>query len=331
MSTTTSTPHDALFKAAFSSPENAAAELRHVLGPIADLIDLSTLAPCSPSFVTDALRARHADLLFTARAAEHELLLYILYEHKSGPEPMLPLSLLGTKVQIWEAWLREHPNARQLPIIIPVVVAHAEGGWRASPAFEALFAAPEALMEFVPRFRFALDDLGSTDPEALKRRETSPFARLALLALRQARRAAIGRLVRDWLDLLRELRRQPSGRRAESQIFQYLFEVCGADVDADAIDTTATDLDPEAKEIMETYAQKWLREGRESGLQEGRQAGRQEGRQEGVSTTLLRILHRRFGGVPAAVERRVQTADASLLEQWIDRCFVARSLDEVFT
>lgn len=126
---------------------------------------------------------------------------------------------------------------------------------------------------------------------------------------------------RDWLDMIRELHREPSGKRAADQIFQYLFEVC--DPDADAIDTTAVEIDPEAKEIMETYAQKWLREGRER--------GRQEGRQEGVSATLLRILHQRFGGVPDAVERGVQAADASLLERWIDRCFVARSLDEVFT
>jgi len=238
--TTTSTPHDALFKAAFSSPENAAAELRHVLGPVADRIDLSTLALCSGSFVTDALRSRHADLLFSARAAGHEVLLYILYEHKSGPEPMLPLSLLGTEVQIWEAYMRENPQARQLPVIIPVVVAHAEGGWRASPAFEALFAAPEELLAFIPRFRFALDDLGATEPETLKRREASPFARLALLALRQARRTAIGRLLRDWMDLLRELRRQPSGKRAEDQIFQYLLEVCGPEVDV--IDTTAIEI-----------------------------------------------------------------------------------------
>ena len=92
----TPTPHDALFKAAFSIQDNAAAELRHVLGPeLAALFDLKTLTLCSGSYVSEALRARHADLLFTVRAANRDVFLYVFYEHKSAPEPWLGLWLLG--------------------------------------------------------------------------------------------------------------------------------------------------------------------------------------------------------------------------------------------
>jgi predicted transposase/invertase (TIGR01784 family) len=323
--TTTATPHDALFKAAFSLPENAAAELRHVLGPaIAALFDFSTLRLCSGSFVSEALRARHVDLLFSVRAGGHDVRIYVLCEHQSGPDPWLALWLLGYMVQIWETYLGENPKAQRLPVVLPLVVAHCDGGWRGSTAFEALFVAPEQLFAFVPRFHFALDDLAGQDPEAIKRRDASPFARLALLALQQARRTEhLGRMLRGWIELLRDLRQTPTGRRAYDQIFRYLVEVCGPD--ADIIDTTATEIDPEVKQIMETYAEMWLRQGRERGREEGRQEG-----QEMACRMLLRALHRRFGEVSAVVERRVRAADAALLEVWLDRCLDARTLDEVF-
>ncbi|MFO0714458.1 MAG: Rpn family recombination-promoting nuclease/putative transposase [Sandaracinus sp.] len=60
----THTPHDALFKAVFSSPEHAEAELRAVLpARLARRIDWSTLALAGGSFVDEALKERHSDLL----------------------------------------------------------------------------------------------------------------------------------------------------------------------------------------------------------------------------------------------------------------------------
>jgi len=55
---------------------------------------------------------------------------------------------------------------------------------------------------------------------------------------------------------------------------------------------------------------------------EGRAAGRQE--------MLLRALRRRFGDRSASVVERVARAEPALLEQWFDRVFDARSVDELF-
>jgi hypothetical protein len=139
-------------------------------------------------------------------------------------------------------------------------------------------------------------------------------------------------MLRGWLGLLRDLRKAPSGHRAYDQIFQYLLEVCGPD--ADIIDTTATDIDPEEKDIMETYAEMWLRQGRERGREEALQESPEEAlmraRQEGARMMLLRLLQRRFDYVSVSVENRVHAADTALLELWLDRCLDARSLDEIF-
>lgn len=69
---------------------------------------------------------------------------------------------------------------------------------------------------------------------------------------------------------------------------------------------------------METIAQMLKHEGREM--------GRQEGRRE----MLLRALRRRFGDPSVSVVERIERAEPVLLEQWFDRLFDARSLDELF-
>ena len=58
--------------------------------------------------------------------------------------------------------------------------------------------------------------------------------------------------------------------------------------------------------------------------------GQVEGRIEGEAAVLLRLLHRRFGDLPAAIEQRVHNAKPELLVRWTDRILDAQSLDDVF-
>ena len=62
----------------------------------------------------------------------------------------------------------------------------------------------------------------------------------------------------------------------------------------------------------------------------GVEKGRQEGRQEGEAALLKRLLARRFGALPDAVQVRLTTADVDQLEEWAIKVLDAESLDEVF-
>jgi len=55
-----------------------------------------------------------------------------------------------------------------------------------------------------------------------------------------------------------------------------------------------------------------------------------EGHNEGVRSVLLRLLHARFGELPAATVAHVATADLADLERWSERVLSAQTLDEVF-
>ncbi len=76
-------------------------------------------------------------------------------------------------------------------------------------------------------------------------------------------------------------------------------------------------------EVVNSWVELGLQEGRQVGLQEGlqaglelgRQEGLQEGRQVGQAQLILRLLARRFGEVDATLQQRIQTLSSERLEQ----------------
>jgi hypothetical protein len=110
--------------------------------------------------------------------------------------------MLRYLTQIWDTYQREHPDARRLPAVIPLVVHHGKRRW-ASPAqlldlIDLGPAAKEAARAYLPRFEFLLDDLSGINDRQLQDRDLTPAAEITLVLLRDApgqppdrRRAAI--------------------------------------------------------------------------------------------------------------------------------------------
>ena len=66
----TTTPHDALFKAVFSQPENAAVALKPLLPEaLAEATDWASLTLEPGSYIDEELAERQSDLLFRADIA----------------------------------------------------------------------------------------------------------------------------------------------------------------------------------------------------------------------------------------------------------------------
>lgn len=329
------TPHDALFKVAFSQTEHAAAALRSVLPrEVAARIDFRSLKLCPGSYIDEKLADSHSDLLFSATLARRSLLIYVLYEHQSTSEPLMAFRLLRYMVRIWDAHLAEHPGARRLPAILPVVLHHSETGWQGSVAFEDLLDldpdALAAIAEHVPRFRFVLDDISAAPDEALHARPMTALGRLVLWCFRHARQP--GELVKrisSWLDVVREVGRAPGGEDALEKFWRYVLLVNDSPNPEEFLERLLAAAGPEAQEEIVSVAD-WLEQrGRLKGLDEGLREGRQEGRLEANRSTLLKLLRLRFGAVPEADVARISAAGAEQLELWTERVITAASLAEV--
>src|SRR5689334_3764797 len=88
-------PHDALFRRIFEQPEHAAAELRAVLPrELLARTDLSTLRLVSGTFVDAELTQSQSDLLFSVQLGDKPALLYVLFEHQSTVDELMPFRIL---------------------------------------------------------------------------------------------------------------------------------------------------------------------------------------------------------------------------------------------
>ena len=185
-------PHDALVRNVFSEVENAAGLFRSVLPKkLSAAIDWPTLRLENTSFVDPTLNEFESDLLYTADLGGRRIALYLLFEHQSTGDPLMPFRVLRYKVLTWDGWLKDHPHATKLPPIVAIVLSHASGGWRHPTSMHEVIDMPEELRDvlepYLPSFTFVLDDLMRTTDDELKARAMKALGKIALLMLRHAR------------------------------------------------------------------------------------------------------------------------------------------------
>jgi predicted transposase YdaD len=72
-------------------------------------------------------------------------------------------------------------------------------------------------------------------------------------------------------------------------------------------------------------------EGRQEGLQEGLQKGLQKGSHEGRQKMIRRLINKRFGTIPARVERRLRNMSTEELDEAAMRILEATSIEDVFS
>jgi predicted transposase/invertase (TIGR01784 family) len=338
-----STPHDALFKRTFSDPEHVRDELRAVLSPaqLAQL-NLATLRPCPGSFIDQALAGSHSDLLFSVELSGQPALVYVVCEHQSTVDPLMPLRMLGYVVRILLQHAEQAKGALPLPVVVPLLVHHSATGWTASTRLEGLF--DPALLEvegvgaWVPRFEILLDDLSHLSDEALWARTMSLVPRLTLWALRDGRdsKRLVASLAR-WSHLLAALAKAPSERDALVALFRYLVAV--SDLPAETLVQAIERAAPEAEELMATVAEQWLAQGEARGLAKGEARGlakgeakgKAEGKAEGQARAVLAFLEARGLAVTAAQRARILgCTDLEQLDRWVRQAATAKTTAALF-
>jgi hypothetical protein len=185
------TVHDSIFKQVFSDPALAAEELRAVLPPALEArIDWPTITRVPSDFIDPAFRQRIGDLAFHSEFLDSGEVLLWLLEHQSTEEWWMLQRILDTKSVMWWSWRRQNPDARHLPVIVPVVVYNGPRPWRAPTGMHALYALSEELLAalgpHVLSYSFVLDDLCAVTDESLRSRRMDPYARLCLFAMGRA-------------------------------------------------------------------------------------------------------------------------------------------------
>jgi len=300
-------PHDKLFTTAFGVPENTAALLRAKLPEgISAKLDWSGLLHLSGSFVDTQYRRSHTDLLFSVPFEGSEILLHILFEHQSTRDPWLSLRLLRYLVNIWEAYLRDHPEAEKLPPILPVVLSQNAELWEPVPDLFGLLDIPadlaEVLRPYVPDFSHVGLQLAGMDYGEI------PGTPAGIYVLRAMKAARLGRLFDGavWDEELMTV----APRELVRMVLRYIQELA---VDWEVFEAKVEEISnprlrTEAMTIAEHYRQQGLQEGMtiaERYRQEGLLAAERY-RRESLHDSILEALELRFDRVPEGLSEAVR-------------------------
>jgi hypothetical protein len=340
--------HDQFFKRLLDKPGTAGALLRERLPQeIAGRLAGEPPELLPGSFVPAALREYRTDRLYQARTLSGQpLLLHVLVEHKSKPDPGTPLQLLGYKTQILEWWQTNHSSeagTALLPIVLSLVVYHGKAPWNIPTSLAEATDADAALRPWIVDFHYVLVNLAGIPDHALSEH---PTLRTGFLILKHGNRpddlrqtlVVLGRaaLALGWDDLvalIRYILREPNDVE-NALLREVLAEIVPGQEDR----------------IMSIAAEQWTAEGHAKGLAEGRAEGRAEGLAQGLvegraeglvkgqaeglargkAESLLRLLERRFDFVPDTIRQQVTAADLDVLDRWFDRAVDAAMLDAIF-
>jgi len=318
-------PHNAFFAFTFGQKQHAEALLCATLPPaLTRRLDWTSLARRPGSFVDPKLRWLYNDLLFSVRALDtgEEVLVYVLIEHQSTPHPLMAFRVLRYATRVCEEHFKAHPQARRVPLVVPVVLYHGREPWNVARTVHELLDAPPNLVATVrkvtPQCGYLLLQLSHDDAELLANAALTALGRVALWAMTvagQDDRVIEG--LRRMSHLLGEMLAQPDGHAALGTLLRYLLAT-HEHIDRSKLRRVVAEaLHPHAGEEVVTVYEQLVEE------------GKKKGRAEGRADLLLDQLAARFGPVAAEIRARVEKASATDLTAWGRRVLTAVTLEDV--
>jgi predicted transposase/invertase (TIGR01784 family) len=288
------TPHNNLFTFTLSHIPAARSliEMRFPPAVVREL-DLDSIAIESGSFVDPSLAEKFSDVLLSMKIRSTEsvesskrVLAYILFEHKSEPDPLTILQLLSYVIRVWEREIRE---GRPLSPILPMVVYHGDRPWNVATSINELVDCPESLREYLARFTCPVFDLNRTQDESIS---GDPFLQSMLLLLKYGRKSELVERLRGILELLRS---EPETSLVENWILAigvYVMSVNKSITQEEFAERVQAvwPVQIEPGSLADRLLEKGRGEGREEGLEEGIEIGEARGEARGIIKTLQEIL-----------------------------------------
>jgi predicted transposase YdaD len=316
------TPHDALFKSFFATPEHAADVLYAALPEaVVRSIDWGSLRASDTTLIDDSFRESRTDLLLHARTTSGEpLYVHILFEHQSTEDAWMALRMLRYMVALWERLVAD--GARALPPVIPVVLHHSDHGWRVPRRLRDHMAVDpdlrSALAPYLPDLQVVVEDLSHLSDDELTSRAHRASVLLILRALRDARSTAdLARWLIDSVGLIHAVLTADGGQRVLRMLIRYLYRVGHVDEPDAFLEAIRITMGDDMKESAMTMEQHALARGEERGVQQG------------LQKAVRRQAEARFGALDAATLERIAHASTADLERWLDRMLSAASLEEL--
>lgn len=215
-----SNAHDQFFRTAMANKQVAREFLKTWLpGELCQLIDFEQLEIQPRSHINEMRQESEVDVLFKTTIDGHEAYLYLLLEHQSTPDALMPFRLLKYLCNIIDQHLKTH-GKNKIPLIYPTVIYHGKRKYPFSTNLADLVDAPKELVERYFLKPFQLIDLGQIDDETLKQHAWSGVMEFCL---KHIFARDILPFLKDIADTLHQLD-NAGGRDFIAIVLQYLLE-----------------------------------------------------------------------------------------------------------
>jgi hypothetical protein len=151
----------ALYTEAVLRPKFATTELCALLpAEIVAVLRFTSMKPEPVRMVDPELARLEIDLLYRVELAGRETFLFLLLQHPSSPEGLMPDRMVRYMARIWDhwwGWQRDTP--KRLPPIVPLVLSNAERPWSAARSLSDKYPEPRSMMAALEQFLRPLHEL----------------------------------------------------------------------------------------------------------------------------------------------------------------------------
>lgn len=278
------------------------------------IANLNTLKLSQNSFVDDDLKAFSSDILYEVELKNGNMAyIYLLCEHKSSIDRLMPFTLLNYMVKIWHCHLKQ-TGSESLPLIFPLVFYHGKKPYDGCRTLSELIQGPPDLVQEVLFKPFHLIDTHDIQDEDLREkrwvgiltfifkhvyaRDVWPYAQLLIELLKGVQGEAgvalfTNTLLKYWLQAAEIREKDP-------KVF---------------IETVQQGLSvPIGGEVM-TMAEQLI----------------QQGVQKGEGNLLIRLLECKFKTIPECYKQKIEQANPDNLLKWGEKMLDSQALEEVFS
>ena len=321
-------PNDKFFKSAMANLQVAQEFFeQHLPQAVRARLDFNTLELQPGSFINQELQHIASDILYKVNFSEFEgdspAYLYILAEHQSSIDHLMPFRLWQYIIAIWNEIIKQHEGKKKelnLPLVIPLLFYNGNKKYDGPLHIEDLIHAPQDLIQEFLFKPFHLIDTHNVSDEDLRNQHWAGLMKFVMK--RSMEREAI-HYIQFLSQFLRDIAlEQDSDHFLASVLSYYISQAESADLALLKKTLEDTLLSTNKREIMATL-ENYL-------IEQGVQKGKQEGRQEGESTLLLRLLERKFGVVSQHYLEQIHQADSDTLLVWAEKVLEANHIEIIF-
>ncbi len=287
-------PHDGVFKHAMSDLRVAKDFFQHYLpSALQQQIDLDSLLLRKDSFVDKELKTSLTDLLYAVNFKKDNTdgFIYLLIEHQSSPDQLMPFRLLKYICKIIDQHVKENQTTK-LPIVYPLVLYNGNKTYDYSTDIFDLFE-HHALAKQTLLSPFQLVDLSKISDEQIRHHKWSGLLEYAMKHV----------FARDFLPYFERLGELINNLNDANYIEDYVLAVLNYVINTAEIDdpekfdeiVRAHLVEPvgeKAMTIAEMLENRGIHKGIHQGFKQGINEGMHQGFEQGVTQTVKQMVAR---------------------------------------